>query len=123
MNVKDRLEQLIAEGGVIDIIGQGTTELTLARAAWLANPTRLRWCAIFPEHQGHVHETRYDKAVLDNGGRDVLLYRGGALVATVVPAMEATLSTDDVRDALVRWRARLAVPGNQAQFEEFFEEA
>ena len=61
--------------------------------------------------------------MFSNGERDVLLKSGGRIVAAVVPYDESGLPADDVRQAIVAWQARLAVPGNQEQFEEFFEQA
>ena len=121
MAPEERVEQLIEQGCVIAVaVPDGPSiELTLAGALWLTKPKRLRWCAIFPEHQSHVHETRYSRVVLDNDGRDVLLYQGSKLVAGIVPYIESGLDPDDVRDALVRWRDLLGKYNNKAQFEEF----
>ncbi|MBU0847694.1 hypothetical protein KKH23_10950, partial [Patescibacteria group bacterium] len=97
-------------------------ELTLAGALWREDEegTYLRWCAIFPEHQGHIHHLYYDKAVLDNDGRDILFYRGGELVAGVVPYIESNLPADDVHEALARWKDAVA---QDMYFDEFLAEA
>ena len=125
MTIEERVQQLIEDGGVIQIPhgNHGVLELSLGAAVWLSRPARLRWGGIFPEHQGHVHEQRFDEKMFDNGERDVLLRRGGRIVAAVVPYDESGLPADDVRQAIAEWQARLAVPGNQEQFEEFFEQA
>jgi hypothetical protein len=120
MKPKERLAQLIEEGGVIHLLEGGSMELTLAGALWLTKPTRLRWVAIFPEHQGHIHELGYTEATLDNDGRDVLFYRGAELVATVVPYVEAgLLDIGEVRLALAEWQSGVTENGNEEALAEF----
>ena len=123
MTPKERIDQLIENGGILQLLpSPGAAviqEFTLAGALWLARPARLRWCPIFPEHQGHIHETRYNTAELANGGRDVLFYRGKQLAFSVVPYLEAALNTDEVRAALAEWRARLKLFDNDKNFAEF----
>ncbi|WP_442510558.1 hypothetical protein SH528x_002183 [Novipirellula sp. SH528] len=125
MTPEQRLEELIAHGAAIQLPlhDQPMLTLTLAGALWLTDPKRLRWCAIFPEHQGHVHELRYTRTDMMNDGRDIAFYRGPDLVAGVVPYEEGDLETDEVRAALAAWRDQLGRYDNVAQFAEFLEMA
>jgi len=122
MTPEKRLTQLIGEGAVIAIMDP-EVEITLAGALWVKEPDALRWVGVFPEHQGHIHETEYDEARLANDGRDVLLYKDGALVAGIVPYLESTLPSDDVREALAEWQAQLSTFGNAEEFAGFLQNA
>ena len=122
MTPAERLAELIRHGATIKIMDPAVT-LTLAGALWQTHPTRLRWCAIFPEHQGHIHETRFDRNEFNAGGRDIGFYRGDQMVAYVCPYEESGLDFDEVREALSRWRAVLVAHGNVADFTEFLAEA
>ena len=106
MTIKERMSELIEHGAAIQI-QDPKIALTLAGALWLGNPTRLRWCAIFPEDQHHIHETAYDEAQFDNDGRDILFYRASVLVVSVVPYEEGPLDVGEVRDALAEWQTFL----------------
>ena len=83
-------------------------ELTLAAAMRTAKPTGLRWCGIYPEHQGHVHDLRFADAALDNDGRDVVFRSAdGDVVAAVVPLAESGMDYAEARDNLGRWQAEV----------------
>ena len=119
MTPQERMTKLIEHGAAIQLLAPyPRLTLTLAGALWLTKPKRLRWCAIFPEHQGHVHETRYTRVEVIHG-RDIAFYQGGAMVAYVVPYEEGLLPVDGVREALVEWRALFTKHDNTANFAEF----
>lgn len=118
--LEDRMAELIDNGTAIQLFDPyPSITLTLAGALWLRNPPRLRWCAIFPEHQSHIHELHYTRVAFCNDGRDILFYQYDKIVAGVVPYEEGTLPVDEVRAALARWQGLLAVEGNEANFNEF----
>jgi hypothetical protein len=125
MTPRQRVEELIEQGGVIAIHrpGERVIELLLAGALWLKDPTRLRWCAAFPDHQGHIHETLYDKVALVVRGRDVAFHLKGEMVAYVCPIVEGGLPVDDVRDTLAEWQSLLSKHNNVEQFADFLENA
>ena len=120
MNPKERTEQLAREGGTIQIFDPHST-LTLAKVEWGDN--RIKWCAIFPEHQGHVHEFEYNRVTLFNDGRDVAFYAGKKMVAYICPYEEGGLPLDDVREVLAEWQRLMSLPNIAEEFELFFEEA
>jgi hypothetical protein len=124
MEIAERLTTLIEHGAAIQVFTPDDRlhTLTLAGAVWLDNPTRLRWCAIFPEHQGHIHETAYDD-IETHHERDVAFYRDGEMVAYVCPYEEGPLPLDAVREALGKWRAILAQYNNAELFEDFLDNA
>lgn len=123
MEIEKRLGQLTEQGAVAQVPTQGgLLEVTLAAAALVPGPA-LRWCGIWPEHQGHVYTTRYTKAQLGAGGRDIYFYRGGNLVVGVTTLLESGLNTDEAQEALQAWRAALAGSGAGSKFEEFFQTA
>ena len=114
-----RLAAAVASGTCIRTDG---LTLTLAYAELLPAPKRLRWCAIFPQHQGHVHELRYTRATHD--ARCFTFYHGPQLVAEIMPyAEQRELPHQEVRDALDRWRTLLARNGNAAEFAGFIKDA
>ena len=124
MKTEERLAQLIEHGAVIQVNLQEPSvdiALLLAAAVMLEEPKRLRWCAIFPEHQGHVHEVAYDEAVFEAEGRDIAFMRGEDIVMYVCPYEESTLDLEPARDGLAEWRGMLARHTNVAKFKEFFE--
>lgn len=125
MTPKERVAELIEAGAAITALfpSESSLTFTLAGAYWLTGPTRLRWAPIFPEHQGHIHETEYDEARLMVEGRDVGLFLDGRMVAYVCPVEESGLSIDDARDGLAEWRDLLSKHNNAAQFAEFLAEA
>lgn len=124
MTLQERLDQLIEQGAVIHLLFPNDPMMTqlLARARIKHGPSRLRWCAVFPEHQSHVHETLYDKASVVHD-RDVSFSRDGVLVAYVTPYIEAQTDLDDLQEALGEWKAQLAVGANTEEFADFFENA
>jgi hypothetical protein len=121
MTVQTRLAELIEHGAAIQLTDPRIT-LTLAGALWLIKPRRLRWCAIFPEHQGHIHETRYTRTEIYHG-RDIAFHQGRVMVAYVCSYEEGPLPVEEVREALARWRDLLGKHGNVAEFAEFLAEA
>lgn len=119
------LDDLVRRGATIQVFTPGGKAFTfvLAKCVMLSKPTRLRWCGVFPEHQGHVHETPFSRVAQEAGGRDLAFYKNGEMVAYVCPYEESGLSIDTARDLLAQWRAGLAKFNNQQNFENFFEDA
>ena len=124
MKIKNRMTELIEHGAAIQLLDPyPRLTLTLAGAIWLRNPLRLRWCAIFPEHQSHIHELYYTRVASFNNGRDIHFFQYGKKVSGVVPYEEGTLPVDEVRAALGAWRRILAYGKNHAEFTQFFAKA
>ena len=124
MEIEGRLAQLIEQGAAIQATLQEPRvhiALLLAAAVMREDPKRLRWCAIFPEHQSHVHEVAYDEAVFEAGGRDIAFMRDGNIAMYVCPYEESTIDLEPARDGLAAWRGMLARHTNAAKFKEFFE--
>lgn len=124
MTPQGMLENLISHGAVIKVfpVGIDVPELTLAEVLWYTNPSRIRWCAVFPQHQGHVHETEYDKVRIVHD-RDIGFYKDGGLVAYVCPYEESGLPDEDVRDVLAKWSVLVGHPWNKGRLKEFIEMA
>ena len=124
MTVQERLAAMIDVGATIQVFFPDAPSVTLLLAGvlWRRNPTRLRWCAVFPDDQHHVHETKYDEAKQLNGGRDVAFYHSGSMVAYACPYEESGGQLDEMRDALGEWRALLKQDGG-ARFTTFLQEA
>jgi len=97
------LRRLIREGAVIEL-PDGMT-LTLADARWLKKPNRLMWCALWPEHQGHVHELRYTRTEVIATRGQITLHNDAELLATIKPYQQGTLPLNEVSEALVNWKA------------------
>ena len=125
MTHQERLAELIEQGATIQLTPDDgpMMTLTLAGALWLTLPNRLRWCAIFPEHQGHVHETEYHTVKFVNGERDIAFYRDGRIFFYIAPYIESPLDENEVREALAKWRDRLGRYNNAEQFADFLKEA
>lgn len=122
MTVQARTEELMKAGAAITVHphGWGFGGLTVPLAAVLWEDKRLRWCAPYPEHQGHVHRTPYTTAKLEAGGRDVALYDArGEIAAYITPLEESELDARDATDALTGWRA----VRDEEVFQRFFEQA
>lgn len=124
MTVRTKLKKLIEHGAVIKVLAPGVVvpELTLAEVLWYTDPERIRWCAIYPEHQGHVHETEYDEVTIEHN-RDVAFYKDGVMVAYVCPYEESGLPDEEVRDALTGWWRLLQLPWNEERLETFMRQA
>ena len=125
MTNKEVLDKSLAHGAVavvrFDDVLEPALEFTMADARWLDNPKRLRWCPIFPEHQGHIHETEYDE-VINDYDRDLSFKLKGKQVLSICPYEESGLNSEDVVEALARWRALVGAYNNAENFREFFEE-
>lgn len=87
------------------------------------NPTRLKWCAIYPEHQAHVHETVYDRVGIVYDEHMTFYNNAGEMVAYVCPIAAGHLPEEGAKASLASWRYILSRYSNQAQFEEFFRDA
>lgn len=123
MTVEQRIAELVDQGATMQLAGPyPDVTYVLAHAAIMDGPSRLRWCPIFPEHQGHVHETPYNYATLVHD-RDVAFYQGETLVGYIAPYEESTLEVDSVIENLAAWRQGLEVYDNKIRFLEFFENA
>lgn len=123
MTPRKRMAELIEHGAVLSFTDGRLPELTLAAVRWYKKPLRIRWCAIFPEHQGHVHENEYDRVEVYRE-RDVAFYDAdGRMTISVCPyEYAAKLDPDVVLRALTEWRQTLALHNNVEQFRQFFEE-
>lgn len=121
--MQGKIDALVESGAVIEYFaeGGGSIKLTLAKGVLLENPRRLRWCAIFPEHQSHVHDTTYD-APEDQDARGLVFYAKGRVVLTIM-LMEKANVPENYFEGLEEWRRILAVEGNESQFAGFFDEA
>lgn len=124
MTLQERLDKLLSEGAVVQLPAAGEPMLTLllAGARIKRDPSRLRWCAVFPEHQSHVHELEYDKVDVVHD-RDLSFTRNGEIVAYVAPYQEAETDLDEIQATLADWRADLAIAANAEEFARFFETA
>jgi len=123
MKIEKRLAELIEQGAAVQIPEPNYGTFILAAAEIRDNPPRLRWCAIYPEHQSHVHEMEYDEVAFSVGTRDIDFRKGGKTVMYVCPYEESGLSLDGTATILAQWRGQLATFNNEEQFKEFFDEA
>jgi hypothetical protein len=85
------------------------------------NPDLLRWCAIFPEDQHHVHRTEVD-SIETHHDRDIAIHQDGVMVAYICPYEESGLEEGPILEALAEWRALLAKPNPAKQFKRFLED-
>ena len=123
MTPQERMAELIEHGAAIQLLAPyPRLTLTLAGALWLTDPTRLRWCAIFPQHQGHIHETEYDEIKVIHD-RDIAFYHKGEMTFYVCPYEESEEDLDAIRDALGAWRVLLGKYTNVDQFADFLRNA
>jgi len=125
VTIRERLGKLIENGAAIQLLFEDAPmkTLLLAGALWRQNPTCLRWCAVFPEHQGHVHETSYSEVRLENDGRDIAFFEDGRMVAYVVPYEESGHEVDAMRENLGEWQYLVSRYKNAVLFAEFLETA
>ena len=126
MTVKERMDELIKNGAAITVAAPGgrrTLTLLLAGVVWLQRPLMLRWCAVFPEHQGHIHETYYNNVRLVADGRDIGFYLEDELVLYVCPYEESGEDINAYRDTFIAWQAGLREYNNEAQFDDFLKTA
>jgi len=123
--IRDRMIELIKKGASLQVLLPDTPMVTfiLAGVLWRTRPIRLRWCAIFPEHQGHIHETPYNKVRLINKGRDIAFYRDEEIVLYVAPYEESGLDLGPVIETFADWQQQLRRFNNEEQFAEFLETA
>lgn len=125
--VEDRVEELLERGAVIQLLFPDDPMLSFTLAGVIWGEDRggryMRWSAIFPEHQGHVHGLYFDKAELSPSGRDVLFYKEGKLIGSVVPYEEGPIPIDEVEEALVEWKALMDYPGKAEEFAYFLRTA
>lgn len=121
MTPQEVIDKTMEDGAVISIAALDGLELTLAKIQWLENPSRFKWCAIFPEHQSHVHITPYDRIEILHD-RDVAFYdKAGEMVAYVCPYTESGLPDEEVERALAEWRDLVSKHNNQQNLDDFFE--
>lgn len=123
MTPQEKMKELLDHGAVIAFIDGRVPELTLASVQWLENPTRIRWCAIFPQHQGHVHDTEYNRVAIVNDLYLVFYDAAGEMEMCIGPYEEAARNTDEIREALANWRQTLSLNNNTEQFKRFLEDA
>jgi len=124
MTKKERLAKMIEAGAALQMLppGHPMSTFLLAGALWLHNPTRLRWCAVFPEDQHHIHEVPYDRAVVVHD-RDIAFYRGGRLIMYITPYEETEEDIESMRENLRDWQYQLTRFNNAEQFAEFLKTA
>lgn len=121
MTIRERVEEMIAQGAVIQEPPTGVIE-ALGGVRWLDGPV-LRWCGIHPVDQSGITHTPYHTARVVHG-RDVeFLDKSGHMVAYITPVVESPLDTDYVREQLVEWRRLLGMPWNATHFEHFMDVA
>ena len=97
MTPQQLADKFVAEGAVF--MPPGThLDYIIATVRWLDNPPRVRWCSIFPQHQGHVHEAEYDELVIESGGLGVGLRRSGHRAGYICPIRESGLDYDDAME-------------------------
>lgn len=121
--MQTEIDKLLAYGATLQLFDPGELPTMLLAAAVLkTNPPRLRWCAVFPEHQGHVHELAYDTVQAEGAGVS-FRNKSGGLVGYIGPYDDSPLEEGPTKELLQRWRAGLAKFSNQADFEQFFNEA
>jgi hypothetical protein len=118
---KDRLAQLVAAGCVLEMHEPAVGEFALAAAVLHGNV--LRWCALFPVDQSHVHNVKFDDVRLEAGGRDLAFYRKGSLVAYVGPPEEFDLDLKEYQTSWNRWKEDMADPDTAETFNDFFQYA
>ena len=123
MTIRERVAELIERGAALQVLFEDSPMITFLLAGMLWRQKRTRWCAVFPEHQGHIHETEYDRAVFVNNGRDVAFYRGEVMVLYVCPYEESGGDLSAMHDNLIEWRRLLGLYNNAEQFAEFLAEA
>lgn len=121
MTLAERTDQMIKAGAAIQVRTgpHNLTTMLLAAARWDTGPKRLRWCAVYPEDQHHIHQTEYARTGVEYD-RDILLYgKDDNIIASIVPLAEQ----NDIVDGpatLAAWQAALALPHNAREFEDFF---
>lgn len=124
MTIQERATELLTAGAAMWVgppVGEslGDTVL-LAALTWLTKPTRLKWCAVYPTDQHHIHTLPYTGAALVAGGRDIAVYGGRKImVAYICPFQESGLDEGKSKDILIHWRDLMA-GANQEAFDQFF---
>ncbi|QDS91885.1 hypothetical protein FF011L_06210 [Roseimaritima multifibrata] len=124
MNTDELLTKLLDGGAVLGLLRPVSGDFWLAAAKWLPDDgdgPSLRWCPMFPEHQGHIHHTRYTKATAK--GDYLLMYLGDDYVGGIGPALEFDIDRVQYANTRARWLERLAYGDNQARFADFFNNA
>jgi hypothetical protein len=119
------MADLVNEGAILRFPQHpDVPEKTLAVVEWKENPTRILWCAIFPEHQGHVHENEYHRCET-KWDRDVLFYNeADEMVMAVYPYREAArLDPEEVCQVFADWKQMLSLHNNKQKLADFIEDA
>jgi len=86
---KKLLTKLMEHGAVAQFIFPGTWPLEtpsfiLGHAEFIDGaPDLLRWCAIFPEDQHHVHRTEVH-SIKTHHDRDIAIHQDGVMVAYIL---------------------------------------
>ncbi len=121
--VEETIRGLVDAGAALQIYFPGADPLTFLLAKLVlvdgGTPKRLKWCAVYPTDQHHVHSTKYTTVALAAGGRDVVFTDGGQMIAYMTPIVESNLG-DGARNLHDAWVNTLSVVGNQKQFDDFF---
>lgn len=123
--IQEHATQLVTNGAGYTVVKDGTyLDFLLAKVYWLDNPNRLRWVSLFPEHQGHVHETPYDKLTEEAGGLGVALRQKGKVVGyiTTIAEMDGLDYTKSM-DAWRSWLRYMDFPNSGDNLDDFVENA
>jgi hypothetical protein len=123
MDYKKYIDDIIKTGATIHVAYSGRPfVLILGAVQWLENPKRLKWSAIFPEHQGHIHRFEYDRVEID-WDRDVrLLDKDSKTLVGITVADESPMDADVVKSGAAEWQRMLSLHNNREQQAEFMDE-
>lgn len=121
MTPQERLTELLRHGAAMFTV-QTMSHLMMATAKWEEDPQALKWCGMFPSHQGHIHRVKYTKVELMNDDRDLVFYNGKDIIATIEPFEVTGLSKDMVHTLMSEWKWMLGRYTNQDKFNQFFDE-
>lgn len=125
MTPQERIQQLLEQGAAYGIRNENVGEsmaFVLGGVQW-PRPGVMRWCAIFPEHQGHVHEAKFDRLTLEANGRDVALWQGERLASYVCPIDDGFLESDGPLASFAKWRHQLSLYNNKTNLDRFMTNA
>jgi hypothetical protein len=119
-----QIQDTIATTGAVCRTAGSTLDHNLAAVAWVSDPDGtplLRWCPMWPTHQGHIHHTRYDTIAAD--GVYVNLSYRGQWVWGCGPAHEFGVDPNEYQDTRSRWLALLSDDVAAEGFADFFKHA
>jgi hypothetical protein len=125
MTPEQLLADLVADGCHVEVSPVGL--LINVGHAEFTGPRTIRFCAPYPEHQGHVHEVEGEPVIYADGVALILTLPDGAFRAYFSRDREwPELSGEQQKQAQKirkQWREAIARHGNEVRFAEFFREA